>query len=158
MPVINNYRTIWNHIIRVQSKLVPLLTYGSYQSGSQLVPLPIWLPIGKFILPLFRNTCHIEVKIRVLIWFLFGHSAVGSNMFSTRGIAGAGCLGSKHAHFLYCSRSCIMHRCSLQTLKTSILDCSISIWCTRQEQLNRHFARGVILLCAAVLIDDKQQP
>jgi hypothetical protein len=46
MPVINNYieQYIWNHIIRVHQ--IGTIDIGSYQSGSQLVLLPIWLPIG----------------------------------------------------------------------------------------------------------------
>jgi hypothetical protein len=51
------------------------------------------------VLPPFRFTCRVEVKLRVRISCLFGHSAVGSNMFCTQGNAGASCLGAKLADF-----------------------------------------------------------
>ena len=56
----------------------------------------------KYLLPPFRFTCRVEVQFRVLIWCLFGHSAVGVSMFCTHGNAGASYLGTIYADsYLY---------------------------------------------------------
>ena len=72
------------------------------------------------VLPPFCFTCCVEVKVRTRILCLFGHSAVGSNMFCIQGNAGARCSGAKLADFLQFIHICIVHMYSLQALKTFI--------------------------------------